>query len=213
MKRLDLTGSEFGRLLVLEMDWSERKAKARCLCKCGSQTIVLAYNLRNGNTVSCGCVAREIAAQRGKRTAPVMGAANVKHGMSSTPTYASWLDARKRCFRPQNKSYPNYGGRGITMCERWAASFTAFLEDMGEAPAGHTIDRLNVDGNYEPGNCRWATKAEQARNRRSTVLDDDAVSQIRELHAAGASAAELARQFRTSTSNIEMVVRGKTWAT
>lgn len=92
-----------------------------------------------------------------------------KHGHATPPTrtYQSWVDMRKRCFRKNHKDYPRYGGRGITVCERWL-SFEGFLADMGEAPAGLTLERKDSDGNYEPGNCKWATWAEQRLNRRLT---------------------------------------------
>lgn len=93
--------------------------------------------------------------------------ARTTHGMTGTRTYRSWESMKRRCLNPNERAFPNYGGRGITVCERWLASFENFFADMGECPPGLTLDRRNNDGNYEPGNCRWATYSEQARNRRS----------------------------------------------
>ena len=142
---------------------------------------------------------------------PIMGAANITHGMSKTRTYVCWLDARKRCFSPKNKRFSDYGARGITMCEAWAQSFEAFYADMGDAPSGMTLERDDVNGNYEPGNCRWATRARQAQNRRTTVLSAEKAQEIRARSARGESAESLAEQFGTTRANVQHVISGKTW--
>jgi hypothetical protein len=94
-----------------------------------------------------------------------------KHGMHGTPEYRSWQGAKQRCLNPEDDHYPSYGGRGIQICEEWRDDFTAFFAHMGHRPTIlHSLDRINVDGNYEPGNCRWATASEQQRNKRPSAL-------------------------------------------
>lgn len=212
MIRVDVTGQRFGRLVAQAMVYEFREdSKATCVCDCGSVITSLVYNLKNGNTSSCGCLSQEIRAARGRDMGSMQGKKNATHGMSATPTYKSWLDARKRCFSPQNKRYEDYGARGITMCAAWAKSFEAFHADMGTSPTGLTLDRRDVNGNYEPGNCRWATKTEQARNTRSTKATWDIVTEIRRRSAEGESSAVLAREFGMCWSNAKSIIACKTW--
>ena len=160
MKKFDLAGQRFGRLVVIENTGSVcQRIVWLCQCDCGLTTHVPTAWLRNGNTRSCGCLGREA------RSAAA-SAANTTHGMTRTPTYESWFNMRRRCQETSHKSFKNYGARGISVCEHWA-KFENFLADMGDAPAGMSIERVNVDGNYEPGNCKWATSQEQSRNRRN----------------------------------------------
>jgi hypothetical protein len=130
-----------------------------CQCDCGNFHKTTGDLLRSGHTKSCGCLRN--------RKATIHGHATRKFG--STPTYKSWESAKFRVTNSNFKYWKDYGERGITMCDRWLNSFEAFLEDMGEKPDGLTLDRINTNGNYEPGNCRWATWKEQVANRRNTI--------------------------------------------
>lgn len=153
---IDITGQRFGRLVVVERGPNMGKAAAfRCLCDCGRAADIRGDVLRKGKAVSCGCYRSERL-----RT----------HGRSRTKTYCAWSGVIERCENPNDPAYPSYGGRGIRVCARWRRSFEAFLADMGEAPPGLTLERNNVNGDYEPNNCRWATRAEQTRNRRNNII-------------------------------------------
>lgn len=148
-------GERFGRLVVL----SGQGKKRECLCDCGNTIKVgRTSDLTSGNTASCGCLRREVT--RANR---------LKHGAASgtkvTRAYGVWQTMLQRCRNPRNHKWNDYGGRGISVCERWN-EFANFLQDMGEPPIGLSIDRVDNDGNYEPGNCRWATSQQQAANRR-----------------------------------------------
>lgn len=125
------------------------------------------------------------------------------------PTYRSWAAMKQRCLDPNSQAYARYGGRGISICERWR-SFENFVSDMGERPAGLTIDRIDPDGNYEPRNCRWATMLQQNHNRTSTKLSIFAVARIRAL-AGLIQQKELARYYRVNPSTVSMVQAGKRW--
>jgi hypothetical protein len=156
--KVDLTGKTFGRLTVVEEAGRSNAGKVlwRCTCECGNETVVVGGDLRSGRTTSCGCGIREATVARSRT-----------HGQSGTRLYRIWCAMITRTTNPNFDRYADYGGRGITVCPEWRESFEAFVRDMGPSYADHlTIDRVDVDGNYEPGNCRWATYKEQARNTR-----------------------------------------------
>ena len=127
-----------------------------CECSCGNTCVVVGYNLTTGHTTSCGCLQKEILSINRKT-----------HGKSLLVEYKIWIDMKKRCYNKKATAYKDYGGRGIIVCLMWKNSFENFLADMGERPSNkHSIDRKDNDGNYEPGNCKWSTKTEQANNTR-----------------------------------------------
>jgi hypothetical protein len=158
-------GDRFGRLTLLEdvgSKWGYRLW--RCLCDCGKPVTALSHNLKRGSTRSCGCLRTEV-----HRAALLKQ--NLRHGCAKrgrwTREYGAWKDIKRRCLNPKFKQWKDYGGRGIQVCDRWLSSFENFLADVGLRPSSrHSIDRINNDGNYEPGNVRWATKAEQEANKR-----------------------------------------------
>ena len=146
---------KYHRLTPIEYYSSEQRWL--CKCDCGGFSYVKSYALRIGRVKSCGCLKREVDKSR-----------NIIHGGSGTSFYARWQNMINRCHNPNRKDFKYYGARGIVVCKRWRLSFKNFIKDMGYPPfEGATIDRINVDGNYEPNNCRWATMKEQSKNKRS----------------------------------------------
>lgn len=168
MKALDVAGKVFGRLTALRRV-RDGSPYTRWLfrCSCGKEHTAILGNVTRGQVSSCGCAGSRVT----------IGERSRKHGHSvgykKSRTAQAWRNAKTRCFNENNAKFPDYGGRGITMCREWADDFRSFLRDMGECPDGMTLERIDVNGNYEPGNCRWATTAEQARNRRNNVFVDD----------------------------------------
>ncbi len=201
MKLTDYTGRRFGMATAVERlvnGGSSRGSLWMLRCDCGNRFFCYVADL--GRRVSCGCARR---------------ASNTKHGHSPvkgcTSTYRSWAGMVQRCTNPRNLSWPDYGGRGVQVCPRWVASFDNFLADMGEKPSNTSIDRIDNNGNYEPGNCRWATVKEQARNKRRTLLTERKAEELRSLFSSGFSVRYLAAWYGVSWALVNAVIKRRIW--
>lgn len=157
MKKLELEGMRFGRLLVKSVSdiKNTRGRNWNCICDCGNECVVLASSMKGGLIMSCGCFYKDSRKD-----------CNKSHGMSRTREYNAWAAMKQRCYYEKHDYYDSYGGRGITVCERWLHSFENFYEDMGDCPKGMSIERVEVNGNYEPSNCKWDTASNQGYNTR-----------------------------------------------
>jgi hypothetical protein len=160
-KKLEIkSGDKYGKLTIVKevepyiQPSGKTKRKFNCLCECGNITNVMLSKLRNNHTRSCGCFQKEKV---------------TTHGLAYHPLYKTWDNMKQRCYNTNYNQYKDWGGRGIKICDRWLNSFENFLTDMGERPEGTTLDRKNNDGDYEPSNCRWATKSEQELNKRKNI--------------------------------------------
>ena len=161
-----MVGNVFGFWTVINV--STQKYKVDCLCKCGIKKSIQARALVAGKSRSCGCNKGAVCSQKAKT-----------HGLTKTKEHHIWVAMKQRCINPNNKAYMRYGGRGIKVCDKWMNSFPAFLLDMGNKPDGLSIERIDNDGNYEPSNCKWATRLEQNLNQRLQKRNKSGYKNIR----------------------------------
>jgi len=153
VKVVDIAGKRFGKLTVIgrhNENSKDGKSRWLCVCDCGNKIVATGQKIKSGHTKSCGCAKTGI---------------NITHGMTESREYEIWCGMKKRCNNKSNEAFNRYGGRGISVCDKWQNDFQAFLDDMGGCPKGHSIDRIDNDGDYTPDNCKWSTPKEQAQNR------------------------------------------------
>lgn len=202
MKCVDLTGKKFNRLYVIEKSESCSSGTTwKCLCDCGKSVIVSACHLKSGHTSSCGCLNQETTA-------------HYIHGHSATKssTYKSWKEMRQRCKNPKSDKWQWYGGRGITVCDRWD-SFSNFLLDMGNRPLGKSIDRIDNDKGYYPENCRWATQKEQTRKQNHCKLSQEIADEIRNNNTFERGyQTEMSIKYGVSKTTINRLIKNETWS-
>jgi len=210
--KINLTGQRLGRLVVVrQVENRGKNIRWECRCDCGNTRITSSSNLLVGDTKSCGCLQRD-----------TVGALRRKHGLTGTPTHSSWKRMFERCTNPKRRDYRWYGGRGITICDRWM-TFVNFLADMGMRPEGMTLDRIDNSKGYFLGNCRWATWSTQftnmrrsgSRNRGSkngqSKLREDDVYKIRDMLRSGLQARAIAKLFKVSEGAIYLIKHNKKW--
>lgn len=196
---------KYGQLTILERIKSKdtiRTPRAwwKCRCDCGVVVELAGALIRSGSKTHCGDKSKHF---------------NIKHGHArvarTSPTYRSYYAARTRCTNPLQPGWENYGGRGIKMCERWFNSFPSFLEDMGERPEGNSLDRIDNNKDYEPGNCKWSTRTEQNRNSRRVVMTQEMIQEVHRLKGT-MSQPKIAKLIGASVSTVSRTIRGVSWA-
>ena len=198
---IDMTGSRFGRLVIQRRVGLESPANWECVCDCGKTTVVVGTSIRAGRTRSCGCLVGE--ASRARMT---------KHGQSTTPEYRAWESMKNRCLRKSYHSYMRYGGRGVTVCDEWINDFESFASHVGKRPSEkHSLDRIDNDKGYQPGNVRWADKFEQTRNSSCAKIDFIDACAILALVRDGVSGPLIAKMFNVNRNLPHAIARKTSW--
>jgi hypothetical protein len=171
----DISNQKFGRLLAIKPTGEKRWGVSlwQCYCDCGNEHITVVNSLKSGRVKSCGCLLKEVASAK-----------STKHGDYGSRTYKSWSGMVDRCTNPKNKSYVNYGAKNVKICDEWR-DYKNFKNDMGERPDKHSLDRIDVFGDYNPKNCRWASTLIQNRNKRKPVTTPEQANIVRSLYANG----------------------------
>jgi hypothetical protein len=193
----NIAGQRFGRVVAIEPTGEKRWRVSmwRYVCDCGVEKIAAVNSLMSGNIKSCGCLQKELASK-----------AQLKHGMYGTPEYLSWGSMIQRCTNPKNNNFKNYGGRGISVCKSWRDSFESFFQDMGRRPTDTSLDRIDVNGNYEPENCRWSTALCQARNKQNTITTFTEAEKVRELYLSGTTPSQITAILGLSRGSVNGVI-------
>ena len=220
-KKLNLIGEKYDLLTVIQegkgyiSPSGKKKSKTwMCKCKCGNTIEVRTDSLRTGNTKSCGCLWKTSVTKHGhcKKQPHLPYGKEGKHSRRSTIEYSSWQHMKARCYNPNHAEYSNYGGRGITICDEWKDDFQAFYNYIGKCPIGcNSIDRIDVNGNYEPGNVRWSNPIEQGRNHRNNKLTEEDAREIRYLINIGEKIKTIANLYNVSITTIYDIKNSKTW--
>lgn len=205
-------GTQFGRLITIR-DRALGEKHVMCRCACGAETSKMVYSLLSGATRSCGCLQRE-----------AVNSMNTTHGMTHSRAYIAFKNMHQRCYNPNRRQWKDWGGRGITVCQRWH-DFENFHADMGDPPDGLSLDRVDNDAGYSPENCHWVTRIEQNSNRRMPVapaegwakpnaqLTIEQVDDIRERYAAGGiKQRDLAVEYGIQQTQVSRIVTGVRWA-
>lgn len=197
---ITLRQQKFGRWSLVNLVECGKHEKWLARCSCGNEKIVFIENLKRGKSTSCGCLRAEKSSLRCKT-----------HGQSRrTAEYRTWAHLKGRCLNPKDDGFKDYGGRGIKVCDRWL-SFENFYQDMGSRPPGHSIERVDVNGNYEPSNCVWLPIKHQARNTRATRFKQEEVDEIRKRLSAGEAAKKISEEYGVSAGHIRQIKRGEIW--